>query len=313
MAADYFYKSSKKPDVEVGPVSLTAIQALYRRGILEDHDQFRERSGTWRDISILYDLGSDERPSEPRQALILPESSLAMKRLFAECLDRQNSHQPRPKPVRVRAPGPSLTDHLNSVFSFILTSLWHSVASISVSLFLLLRNTFKSKITWITTAVFLVALLITLLRPYASETFMTQTEIYTHLTDTFARLKELHSSDSESVDRELIRAQSRKTLAALLPKVQRSARSSDPVTLSLLWITRDYLPELLAAQDDAFTQIEEKIQTHLLMIEAAFKKAQSSGESWDIFTTSFIFLDVIGACAVLAYFGRDWLTRLATR
>jgi hypothetical protein len=316
MTAEYFYKSTKKPGVETGPVSLTAIRALYRAGKLVNGDLFRERAGSWLDLSSLDDASFEDPQTDQKAGATRTDSSLEMKRLFVECLDRQKTHHPPPKPVRVQSSGPSVTDMFGSAVSSAFSYIWRAVFtffaatfSFFVFVFSNVQFAFKSKIAWAVAAVILVAASIPLMSPIVSETFLSQQEIYARLSDTYARLKEIRSKDTKPDNWDEIREQAQSTVKAMLPKVRRMARTSDPVALSLLWITRDYLPELLAAQDGPAAQIEEKIQTHLARVERTFSQPKPHAESWDTMMIVMVALDVIGACAAVAYFSKDLLQR----
>ena len=69
------------------------------------------------------------------------------------------------------------------------------------------------------------------------------------------------------------------------------------------------LPVLFNDRNGSFNETEQQIEIHLARIEAEFQKASHSSETWDVWTTSIIGLDVLGACFALGYFGRNWWSR----
>jgi hypothetical protein len=254
-------------------------------------------------------LIDDDDSPETESQLPPSASSIEMRRLFLECLDQQSSHCPPTKPIRVASFGRSLNELVYPSLTSLASYVMDFVYLILKSIFSLLVRMSHSVIVWVSVIVLLMALSIPVLTPKVSKTFMTQKEFYARLFEVFAELREFRSNDGDPDEWDEIKERSQRTLASLTPILERKANSKDSVSMSLMWIARDYLPQLLAANDGSVAGIEEKIQSHLKRIATALGKTKSKNEPWDVATQVIVGLDFLGAIAAFVYFGWRWWLR----
>jgi hypothetical protein len=252
---------------------------------------------------------NDDELTNPATGLPDSAPNLEMQRLFLECLNKQKSHEAPNPSDRTRSTG----RHLGELFRPIFAATRSTVSDLSGSafgfVFSMLAAVFKSKIGWASMFVLAVAALSPVILPLIFDLFLTRSVIHARLAETFAQVKDLRENDVTPEAWTAMQQRSQKTLDEVLPKLARTASSSDPASLSLLWIARDYLPRILAKKEVAPADIETKIQYHLKRIKSdiAFSEAQS--QPWDISTVAIVTVDVLGMCAAIAYFRRSWWNR----
>lgn len=87
-----------------------------------------------------------------------------------------------------------------------------------------------------------------------------------------------------------VRAQ--RELAELTPKLARSARVEDRVSMQMLWISRDYLPQALGNPENA-SRTEEELEHHFGSIRKALDQRSSKVSSFDWLVPVIICLDMV--------------------
>lgn len=339
MLNEYFYRISGS---QVGPTSQTVVLRLMLEEKLRPGDQFWTQDGGWRDVAELmgslqqFEMERDAASqtehvnlwSNDERAHPLPDSRDAgkagisnreMQRLFVECLDHQRPATESPNvPVRLMA----------SYFQWIL---WCWTMTLDVIGFLprlvtglvqrsaastssVLSPAFEWKIARISLAVVLLGLGIGLFSPLMhriSAYFFTQDQTYDVLKDTFAKWKEFQGKEDNSLEWSAFQVRSLQKIAAIAPALESNASSDDPVSLSLLWIARDYLPVLLKERDGAFSKIENKIEVLLARIDSQLQHKTNNSVDWG-FVVSLI-LDIVVVCFVALLAIRHWRSTSSAR
>ena len=222
-----------------------------------------------------------------------------MRHLFAECVSRQRtSHpvQPTPHSRSINTGrGSRLAGGITSAFS-VITGLFVSVVEWLVAAGISLV---KSRIAWAGVGLLLVVLSI----PRISASLVTQGQVLSTLEQTYSEFKDLQAREVDQETWKEFQHRSAKTLEKLTPQLQKNANVEDKISMSLMWMTRDYFPALLNGLEDSTTELESKIELHFATIKDALRQASLKQEKWDSWTISIVGLDVVGVLAALMYFG----------
>jgi hypothetical protein len=238
-----------------------------------------------------------------------PATSLEMQRLFLECLNKQKKHHPPAAPVQVRSADGGLLALVASVIGFCLSCASASVCSMVDTGLSFAAWSFRTKVGRATLIALAFVLMIPLLMPRISEMFLTQSVIHTRLKYCFDELIELRTKDVNVDALMVVQKRTQKLLDAVLPKIARMASTSDPASMSLLWVARDYLPKMMAEMNSEPSDTEQKIRTHLRIVENQFRKTNIKGPTRNLSGIVILTFDVLAACSVAVYFGRKWLSR----
>ena len=223
-----------------------------------------------------------------------------MRHLFVECISRQRSSllaQPTSNSRAIKmGQGSRLAGGITAAFSCV-TGLFISAAEWIVAAFIFL---IKSRIVWAAVCLLLVVLSI----PRISASLVTQGQVLSTLEQTYSEFKDLQARKADQETWKEFQQRSTKTLAKLTPQLKRNANVEDKISMSLMWMARDYFPELLNGQADSTTKTEQKIELHFATINDALRQAKPKQKEWDTWTMTIVGIDVIGVLAVLLYFGR---------
>ncbi|MEZ6132667.1 MAG: DUF4339 domain-containing protein [Planctomycetaceae bacterium] len=121
-----------------------------------------------------------------------------------------------------------------------------------------------------------------------SSMFVTQRQVLTVLNQTFNELQELRSTEVAADEWDQFRNRSVSTLRSFVPKLESSADISDPASLSLLAVTRDYLPKLLSEESRSSAEMEMKIRRHLETAESTLTSGEPTvpSEFWTLLMLS---------------------------
>ena len=223
-----------------------------------------------------------------------------MRHLFAECINRQRSSLPAQPAAHSRSismrQGSGLAAGITAAFSSV-TGLFVSALEWLVDAFIFL---IKSRIVWAGVCLLLVVLSI----PRISASLVTQGQVLSTLEQTYSEFKDLQARKADQETWKEFQQRSLKTLAKLTPQLKKNATVEDKISMSLMWMARDYFPALLNGQADSTTKTEQKIELHFATINDALRQAKVKQKEWDTQTMSIIVLDVLGVLAALIYFGR---------
>ncbi|MFO1004677.1 MAG: hypothetical protein U0929_01860 [Planctomycetaceae bacterium] len=223
-----------------------------------------------------------------------------MRHLFAECISRQRSSLPAQPTSHSRSismgQGSRVAGGITAAFSSV-TGLFVSVVEWLAAAFIFLV---KSRIVWAGVCLFLVALSI----PRISASLVTQGQVLSTLEQTYSEFKDLQAREADQETWKEFQQRSSQTLAKLTPQLKKNAHVEDKISMSLMWMARDYFPELLNSPADSTTKTEQKIELHFATIKDAHRQAKQKQEKWDTWTMSIVVIDVLGVLAALLFFTR---------
>ena len=135
----------------------------------------------------------------------------------------------------------------------------------------------------------------------------TQQQCYDFLEQTYNELKELRARDASEMDWNAFRDRSLSNLDTLVPKLEVEADVSDPTSLSLLAVTRDYLPNLLREQSRSSAEWEQKIESHMdtaqMVLTFDPENDTASGKARDIWAMVFVTVNYLLAASLLWFLG----------
>ncbi len=141
----------------------------------------------------------------------------------------------------------------------------------------------------------------------------TQQQCYSVLEQTYNELKELRSSDPGDADWNAFRDRSLGKLSDFVPKLEVHADVSDPASLSLLAVTRDYLPNLLREESRSSTEWERKIESHMNTAQRVLTvnrvNDSASGQAADIWAMAFVAFNYLLAISLLWFLGTSIFKR----
>ena len=304
------------PDGHVGPMNGEQLLLAVEEGLVKPQSLVRRtdqkvwiRANDIEGLSFPANSATDSKADSSEQPTDVADlaPNLEMRRLFLECLDKQKRHTPPTSPVGVQSTARGVGEFFGSSFSTVRSMASATAGSVIDTVISILSHGFKSKIGQALVIVLAIAAVTPLLIPGIADLFLTRQVVYSRLAETFAGLKELRSKNVDPQTRTAIQQRSQKSLDALLPKLNRTADTSDPSSISLLWIARDYIPQMLAQKDNASTDVENKIQYHLKRIKSVIELNPIQNQPWSISAIAIVTLDVVGACATVIFFGRRWL------
>lgn len=231
-----------------------------------------------------------------------PLSNREMRDLFVECVSRQHASNTKLPPNPPRFSRLHLNLRWTEIFISGFSMVWEAVSRLFEWLLSTFGYVLRTRSVWASAVVLLVVLLI----PKFSISLVTQREVYSSLDQTFSELKDLRSRNVDLSTWQEFKQRSIGRLNELEPQLEKKANSSDKASMSLLWIARDYLPRLLEDQRGASPETEQKIESHLEIVQHAIRQSSQSGEPWDVWTMAIVGMDVLGALAAVVYFGKKW-------
>jgi len=141
----------------------------------------------------------------------------------------------------------------------------------------------------------------------------TQQQCYNVLEQTYNELKELRSSDPGDADWNAFRDRSLGKLMAFVPKLEIQADVSDPASLSLLAVARDYLPNLLREESRSSAEWERKIESHMNTAQRVLtvnrENDSASGQAADIWAMAFVAFNYLLATSLFWFLGTLFFKR----
>jgi hypothetical protein len=247
---------------------------------------------------------NDRPPQESNQRS--SGTSREMRELFRECdekiqkrragTSRDQWRQPRSVRLSVRRTLQNsvtlCTSMAGNVFDLCATIAQHTTG------FSLLR----SKIIWVMVAV----LSVMAVAPRFSGLMMSQATAHEILLKIWEEGKRKRSSEIDISELSEFQARSNAQLQEVIPLLQRKADIDDQVTLSLLWVARDYLPAIVSGSGQISDESERKIDAHFRDISSALRRKGSARQTDNRWTYILIGIDVILAFVGISYF---WSSR----
>ncbi len=91
---------------------------------------------------------------------------------------------------------------------------------------------------------------------------MSQTKAHEILLQVWEEGKKKLSDKVDADDLSAFQSRSSEQLKRLVPILQKKADINDQVSMSLLWIARDYLPSVLTGSGQISDEMEKKIDAH---------------------------------------------------
>jgi hypothetical protein len=137
-----------------------------------------------------------------------------------------------------------------------------------------------------------IAILIVIVWWNVSAMFVTQQQVYSCLDETFTEFRNMRSAEIDDDAWNRFRQRSLAKLSSFVPRLEQEADVSDPASLSLLAVSRDYLPALLKEQSRSSTDMEYKIRTHLEVARRAISQGTAPGVTTDFWTLLFVSLNL---------------------
>lgn len=302
----------RTPAGDVGPVDTESFLAAVQNGTIVPQTLVRlHDNAQWMAASEISGLafpakhpsGTATAPtkSEPGAAEARVGSSKEMRRLFAECVERQRSSIPKPRLVQDRPISRGalpISRFLGSIFSFVSdvgTLTTESTASF-------LGQVVRSRVVWLSAVLLMLAFV---LNPTFSIKWMTQRQVHTALKDTLAELKGLRLRNADNAAWTDLQQRHNANLSEFLPMLL-NANGENQIAPSLITVSRYLLPALLEDREGKDVATQERVERLLAGVDESFQKPASSEEVW---TTAMIILDVVIVGGAFVYFGRGWLSR----
>ena len=113
--------------------------------------------------------------------------------------------------------------------------------------------------------------------------FVTQQQVYSYLDESCTQLRNLRAAKVDDASWDSFRQRTLTKLATFIPKLEKDADVSDPASLSLLAVSRDYLPTLLKAENRFSNETESRMNQHLAIARQAMSQESPtaiSAEFW---------------------------------
>jgi hypothetical protein len=152
-------------------------------------------------------------------------------------------------------------------------------------------------------------LLVICLVAFLPSTFMSQGKAFERLDRIFLEFTELKSNKIDSGEWNKFLQKANGDLAELIPFLEKKARGTDPVSISLLRVARDDFPRLFKERFERDSKISEEIKAHLWVAERKFRPTPGIGANLDVLTAIVLALDVLGVCIAAVFFGAKWWNR----
>lgn len=290
---------------EVGPVATAAFLRAVQSGAVLPETRVRlAGSNDWFAAGEIDGLefplvasteSVPDRAESPRA-----EPNLEMRRLFAECVDRQRagtSRHPREQPRELTGP-----TKLQSLAARVASGL-KAVAALNALIFAPLGRFLQLRVVWVSIAVLLAELVAFQIVSKLPASFTSQERDYLSLMETFGEWKELQSRNASDGEWDEFCARSEEKLETVLPNLERNARSSDPVSMALLRIARDDMPRLLYERPSPDSRVALDTTAHFWAPQAKFRQASQPTEQWDVAMVTIIGVDLLIVFATVGYIG----------
>ena len=136
-----------------------------------------------------------------------------------------------------------------------------------------------------------------------SPMFVTQQQVLSSLQEAIAELRNLRAAEVDDETWDQFRQRTLTKLSSYVPKLEQDADVSDPASLSLLGVSRDYLPQLLTQESRFSEELDSKISRHLAVAQQVISQGTTTGvptEFWMLVLVSLNTGLVIGAIWIIA-------------
>lgn len=303
MENQYYYTLSGQ---EFGPVPMSTIYGLIDNGTLQPGDRYRAFGETWDSVAALSARSDvlagywESQESSPDAAAEtgndtknLTAPNLEMQRLFLECVNQQRAHVTE---GRTHVDGSVAVPHVGRTLCAILQKTLMlpfriartAMGSIGSNVFARWRqhprrrsfpgsvnaafNSVFARITDLTkTPSVRMTLLVTclcVLAVWVPRFWITQERVYSEIATTMEKFLELRESEADEETWTHFRQRSLTRLRKLVPDLEAKADVVDPISLALLGLARDDLPELLSKPVSTSEALTVRIETRLTEVRA---------------------------------------------
>lgn len=243
------------------------------------------------------------RDSTDTEASSPPSTAAEMRRLFAECARQQSTRHAHARPA------PHIVSTQNNTVSmqWLVQGILRVPAALAAPVFALLKvllipllPLIRSRVAWGMVGVTALAGA----GVWIASQWTTQTLALAQLSDLWEEYRSAKSTAGDSADWTEFKSRAEVELAELTPRLARSARSEDRVSILLLWISRDYLPQVLKDPENE-RRTEEQLEAHFQTIRKTMGGQSGGSVPLDLLTVSIIALDVVGLAALGWYFRKS--------
>ena len=141
---------------------------------------------------------------------------------------------------------------------------------------------------------------------FLPSTFMSHGKAFEQLDQIFLEFTKLKSNKVDSGEWNKFLQKANGELADVIPFLEKKARGTDPVSISLLRVARDDFPRLFKERFERDSKIAEEIKAHLWVAERKFRRTPVFGSNLDILTAIVVALDILGVFTAVVFFGVKW-------
>ncbi|MCA9112714.1 MAG: hypothetical protein KDA52_22370, partial [Planctomycetaceae bacterium] len=104
---------------------------------------------------------------------------------------------------------------------------------------------------------------------------LTQAEVQTFLKQSVSELRRLRSTKAEEEQWDKFSQRTRDMLRDIIPQLEQSANTDDPVSIETLYLARDFLPKMLDDARQQPSQAERKFDVHMDRVERVYARESS--------------------------------------
>lgn len=240
---------------------------------------------------------SDDNDQEPPKKNIPRSREMRdlLREYDARSKKRQGKHVRDTAPKEIRTGlATRISLLLKSLFSMV-SDQFSTVLDFSGSIF---SRVIRSKILY---ALFIVVLLI-LLAPKIKGLLTTHADAYEVLHRIWDEAKQRQSDAVNSESWAKYQSRSSDEITTLVPILKQKADVNNPTSMSLLWIARDYLPNVLQGSATIDDDLAKKIDRHFSDVELNLRRNARTTQSFDWWMLIIIGLDAGLVMGALWYF-----------
>lgn len=145
---------------------------------------------------------------------------------------------------------------------------------------------------------------------------MTREDAYAACRNIFERATELRSRNADKAEWDRFLEVAGPDLTMVATNLEHRTEGADPITLNLLWVSRDYLPRLLQNAERGDNVAEEKVSKHLAVVRDALQSDEHGLIAWitgnKLFASIFI-VDAVFLIGAAYWFYSSVLRQTKTR
>ncbi|MEZ6146132.1 MAG: DUF4339 domain-containing protein [Planctomycetaceae bacterium] len=275
MSQQWYYR---KLDQEHGPIPEEVLRGMIRSGALHQDDMVCRNRGDWMSVaeSPFIDDSSPAAAPESKQSGVA-NSSKEVRSAIAESqqyLNQRDVRLAKQSETRHRRQLSLPMPELGWIVRFPI-----AVVNALIALTGHLLNwvmdaagpVLKSKLTWGG----LVILVVNYLAYVLPASTLTQAEVQTFLKQSVTELRRLRSTKAEEEQWDKFSQRTRDMLRDIIPQLEQSANTDDPVSIETLYLARDFLPKMLIDARQQPSEAERKFDVHMDRVERVYARESS--------------------------------------